>query len=1666
MVRKRNLKEKVSVILIAVLLIQVFAGFGFMGEEATAEEPVAVIGQMGTSGAVYYDFDSADQILYASGNTAATVSSGSDAIVSEDGLTFNNKRFYVEQGWGTQGVKFVLKVETAGEYIISLGNTYSLKGNNLKYSVNGGPEITFEGNVSTAPNGEVRWDELGKVNLIAGDNTILLTRTNYNTDLRLDVIKLVKETDNEPALQPYTAANGQLYYNGSDDGSVLRIVNGTTSVAANVWPGIKTYPGVEGTPGNWYHVADNDSETSPTTDDIKYQFTIEVPKAGDYQIAFGQLHQRQGAWHNVSVNGSPSVETTSSLQHWPADSDTSSWPEDYWVQAGTFFLQEGKNIITLTKTPNVRIFLDTIRLTEANSESASPSPKPSPAASPSPLPDGTYYFNYGNMELYIPEDSEGPFQKGSSTTGGIGHYWWDCDDAVGRIELNDIAAGIYEIYYQVPLVHTSNADKAILSITDSLGKSVSNEYNFYCAQNQTDITQNVSPTGIKSGDWIQLEGKFTFFKMFSGLFTIRKGEKNGNIGNVRFSQIKLVKIEDVPIIPMTKNVKIEGKNKPGATLKASYQYIEENDVAEKDSEYKWYTKETENASWKEAASGTTTAAEGSTYTLKDNERYAKFEIIPKSDCSDPAVATGQPASAEFAVTQDDLVPQALDITVEGKPYLQAQLTGTYTYQDVNGDAEGESQYKWVMSSDPYADESTWTILEEGTCNSETPIVYTIPVSIPVGTYIRLGITPVNTESTLNTGSTVYSNPVGPTENVDLKPEISDVGFDGQVVNAEGLIGLAIGGEAEVSYTYTNLLGVPEDPAATEIQWYRGDTQVGPWTAIEGAVGRTYTPLDADSGKYIRYGVIPAAADGITGEETFSPARMVKWNLKFADEFDYDVSSADEAPFSNKWISDTGPRTLGSPEITSARIPENTTTQNGKMIITQRKEHNDKYNYPHTWTTGCVWTREKVGPYGYYETSMKLAKATGLNQSFWTAGKNGSVEEESTGFIELDFCEGHYPDQMKSNLHRYEGNKRMQSSVGCFPYGTDGKITLGDGFTIVGGYLKPNVADTEWTDSVNEDSYRMYANDKLMRSTISVQYVPAAQQIYCSVAIYPGWAGALVDSDAHNSTLEFEYVRYYEEIGVSQEGTIGTEIGTIELTSAIAEAEDILTTAVIGNETGNYSAQAKQELETALAAAKAVTNAADKAKAAAALNNAIEAFKNSEIGDRGELEKAIEAAEELLESTSVGTGFGQCPQSYYNNLERAIERSETLLKNAPTQAQLDSQLNLLQRAMDTAKAQIKLSGTVTNNGQVIDIAAVIQADGTVSVDAPVTNVKLKVPSVMPEGFELPIRYNGTNVVLNLPEGRTMTAGNYEVKWSRNNNSSTLYTIDFSNLTAVNGLISVTINKASGDKVLSNGAEITTKLSENSYEAAEALYTGGDFTAIYEGSTSVTIYTNKLGKYEIRSESTVTPTPTPTPGGGNGNGSGNWTPGVIVPPNSNTNKVKFTDIAGHWAENEIRELAKEGIINGRSETEFVPEDTMTRAEYAALIRRAIGLNPSIYSGGFNDVEGNAWYANEIQAIVNAGIMSGDADGSFRPNAPISREEMAKVIVNAYLAKSGAADVTAAEISFTDSGEIAPWAQEYIGKAATLGLINGMGDGSYAPKGNMTRAQGSVVIYRLIK
>ena len=218
----------------------------------------------------------------------------------------------------------------------------------------------------------------------------------------------------------------------------------------------------------------------------------------------------------------------------------------------------------------------------------------------------------------------------------------------------------------------------------------------------------------------------------------------------------------------------------------------------------------------------------------------------------------------------------------------------------------------------------------------------------------------------------------------------------------------------------------------------------------------------------------------------------------------------------------------------------------------------------------------------------------------------------------------------------------------------------------------------------------------------------------------------------------------------------------------------------------------------------------------------------------------------------------------------------------------------------------------------------------------------------------------------------------------------------------------------------------------------------------------------------------PTPTPTPDTGNNNNNNNngYYPGVpgggtvVIPPSSNTNKVKFTDINGHWAYDQIVALTKDGTIKGITETEFAPEQNISRAQFAALIRRVLNMNTTSYQGNFSDVFEGDWYVQEISAITASGIMNGDVDGRFRPNDPITREEMAKVIVQAYKYKNNISELPQAGVSYNDSNDISGWAQEYVQNAVALGLMNGIGEGNFAPKANSTRAQGAVVIYRLTK
>lgn len=168
------------------------------------------------------------------------------------------------------------------------------------------------------------------------------------------------------------------------------------------------------------------------------------------------------------------------------------------------------------------------------------------------------------------------------------------------------------------------------------------------------------------------------------------------------------------------------------------------------------------------------------------------------------------------------------------------------------------------------------------------------------------------------------------------------------------------------------------------------------------------------------------------------------------------------------------------------------------------------------------------------------------------------------------------------------------------------------------------------------------------------------------------------------------------------------------------------------------------------------------------------------------------------------------------------------------------------------------------------------------------------------------------------------------------------------------------------------------------------------------------------------------------------------------------TRLSDIEGHWAQSTIQDMVNEGIIGGYPDGTFKPNNNITRAEFASLIVRAFNLKSD--SGKvFNDTA-NHWAKGAISTANYYGLVSGYSDSVFGPDDPVTREQIAVMIVNATKV-----DSTEEVKAFTDSAKIAAWAKESVAKATAAGLIAGYPDGIFRPKANATRAEAAVILDR---
>jgi hypothetical protein len=181
--------------------------------------------------------------------------------------------------------------------------------------------------------------------------------------------------------------------------------------------------------------------------------------------------------------------------------------------------------------------------------------------------------------------------------------------------------------------------------------------------------------------------------------------------------------------------------------------------------------------------------------------------------------------------------------------------------------------------------------------------------------------------------------------------------------------------------------------------------------------------------------------------------------------------------------------------------------------------------------------------------------------------------------------------------------------------------------------------------------------------------------------------------------------------------------------------------------------------------------------------------------------------------------------------------------------------------------------------------------------------------------------------------------------------------------------------------------------------------------------------------------------------------------------------FGDTIGHWAQEDIDWMARRLLVNGVSPTAFKPEGSVTRAEFAAMLVRALGIrvNGNSQDEQFTDVNKDAWYREAVLAAASKGLVNGLEAGRFAPDETITREQMAVMISRAFaftgLDRSSSVDKISID-NFADSDRIQSWAIADVELALKEGLIRGMSDEAFEPEGITTRAQAVIVIRRLLK
>ena len=183
------------------------------------------------------------------------------------------------------------------------------------------------------------------------------------------------------------------------------------------------------------------------------------------------------------------------------------------------------------------------------------------------------------------------------------------------------------------------------------------------------------------------------------------------------------------------------------------------------------------------------------------------------------------------------------------------------------------------------------------------------------------------------------------------------------------------------------------------------------------------------------------------------------------------------------------------------------------------------------------------------------------------------------------------------------------------------------------------------------------------------------------------------------------------------------------------------------------------------------------------------------------------------------------------------------------------------------------------------------------------------------------------------------------------------------------------------------------------------------------------------------------------------------------------VAFADMADHWAKDAVNDMGSRMVIEGVGGGRFEPGREVTRAEFAAILVRALGLKLEEGAAPFTDVRESDWHNGAVLTAHAYGLIAGYGDGAFRPDERITREQAMTMLARAMALTNLKASLPGGSADealrpYADAAETSGWALAGIADSVQAGIVTGRGGEALAPKAFITRAEAAVMVERLLR